>query len=201
MPSDASSHGSSGPSAPEHFASALTRLARPLTGAMEEIAERHGLTVAELAMLLALGEGTGLSHAQLARRIHVTPQAGHELAVALARRGLVARHMHPANRRVRVATLSADGARVLAACRVDLGELEARVARPLGERSRTIVADLGAIADHLRGAGFVEEGAAAAPSRSQVRAALAPVVPLRPVRTLVLGASGRAEADGAAPPR
>ena len=165
MSADARSDGFAPQSAPEHLVYTITRLSRALNRAMDDIAARHGITVPELMMLLVLGEGVGLSHAQLARRTFVTPQAGHQVAVSLAERGLVDRHAHPSNRRVRIATLSTEGARVLASCRLDLEELETRVVQPMGARGRTIVADLGTIADHLRGGWFGDEDAEAASAR------------------------------------
>jgi DNA-binding MarR family transcriptional regulator len=76
----------------------------------------HGVTTAQLGLMRLLAEQPGLSGADLARRLLVTPQ-GAQLAVsALERRGFVERKPDPNHGRILRAHLTDEGRRVATAC-------------------------------------------------------------------------------------
>lgn len=102
-------------------------IARADRGVRRGVAARiasHELSLPQYTALSLLRERGGLSNAQLARRIFVTPQSMAAVIASLEERGLIVRT--PAAGRVLRTELTADGRRVLDACdeRVDAYEQE-----------------------------------------------------------------------------
>jgi DNA-binding MarR family transcriptional regulator len=107
-----------------HLSYVVARLERAVRREINERVRPHGLTTAQFTTLSILGRGRALSNAQLARRAYMTPQSMSETIEALEAGGLITRRASPDHRRVLPATLTAKGRRVLAACEVEVSEME-----------------------------------------------------------------------------
>src|SRR4051795_12541920 len=83
---------------------------------MEEVLRPLGVTLHQYTALSILERREGLSSAQLARRLFVTPQAMHQLVASMERDGLIKRRGDEANRRILRAWLTEHGADVLRSC-------------------------------------------------------------------------------------
>jgi DNA-binding MarR family transcriptional regulator len=85
-----------------------------LTTVNEAVSE-HGVSTAQIGVMRQLSNEPGLSGAELARRLLITPQ-GVQLAVkALEQRGFVERRPDPQHARILKAYLTAEGRKVAAA--------------------------------------------------------------------------------------
>ncbi len=82
-----------------HFS--LTSLTRP--------SARHGVTTAQIGLMRQLANEPGLSGAELARRLLITPQGAQLALAALERRGLVERKQDPQHGRIMQAYLTDEG--------------------------------------------------------------------------------------------
>ena len=109
-----------------------------LTQVNDAVSE-HGVSTAQIGMLRQLATEPGLSGADLARRLLISPQ-GVQLALKeLERRGLVERSRSPSDRRGVIVRLTPDGARTVDAAMADLLD-----------RERALLAELdGGDRDHL----------------------------------------------------
>jgi DNA-binding MarR family transcriptional regulator len=103
-------------------ASAAPRLAylvkwveRGLRLLLDEALEPSGVSTPEYTALSVLGQRDGLSSAQLARRVGVTPQAMNQIVIGLERRGLIRRE-NEAHGRMMGTSLTAKGKELLSAC-------------------------------------------------------------------------------------
>lgn len=85
-----------------------------LTTVNESIAQ-HGVSTAQIGLLRQLASEPGLSGAELARRLLITPQGVQLALTALERRGLVERKPDPGHRRILQAYLTDEGRAVTAA--------------------------------------------------------------------------------------
>lgn len=83
------------------------------------------LSPVQFGVLLNLDLHPGMSNAQLARSVLITPQSMSELMSALARAGLVERDASPGRGRPVTARLTAAGRTRLAACASIVGAVEA----------------------------------------------------------------------------
>jgi DNA-binding MarR family transcriptional regulator len=75
-----------------------------------------GVTTPEYTALSVLREREGLSSAQLARRVFVTPQAMNQIVIELERRGLIRRKISETHGRTLNTSLTAVGAALLVRC-------------------------------------------------------------------------------------
>jgi DNA-binding MarR family transcriptional regulator len=106
-----------------------------LVGRIDRVVRRHindavkarGLSVNQYTTLSVLDRRSGLSNAQLARRALVSPQSMNEVLLTLERRGLVRRRAHPEHGRILQTRLTAKGRRLLAACDLEVRQVEARM--------------------------------------------------------------------------
>jgi DNA-binding MarR family transcriptional regulator len=85
-----------------------------LTTVNEAISE-HGVSTAQIGLLRQLANEPGLSGAELARRLLITPQGVQLALTALERRGLVERKQDPRHGRILQAYLTDEGRAVTAA--------------------------------------------------------------------------------------
>ncbi|KQV06668.1 MarR family winged helix-turn-helix transcriptional regulator [Leifsonia sp. Root112D2] len=115
----------------------VSRLARALNRAMDNVALTHGLTPPEFMVFQVLGEGHAISNAQLARRTFVSSQATHEVVTELTARGLTQRDEHQTNRRIRLISLTEEGWRVLGECFAEVTAIESRILSGLDPAERT----------------------------------------------------------------
>lgn len=85
-----------------------------LTSVNEAVAE-HGVSTAQIGVLRQLANEPGLSGAELARRLLITPQGVQLALTALEKRGLVERKQNPTHGRILQAFLTEEGRKVAAA--------------------------------------------------------------------------------------
>jgi DNA-binding MarR family transcriptional regulator len=107
------------------------RVERRLRARLDEELRLIGVSTPEYVTLSLLRERDGLSCAQLARWVLVTPQAMNLVISALERRKLVKRRPDPSHGRVRRASVTAKGIRVLDDCDHAMDAIEAEMLRDL----------------------------------------------------------------------
>jgi DNA-binding MarR family transcriptional regulator len=113
------------------------RMDRVVRRAIDDVVKAHGLSVNQYTTLSVLDHRSGLSNAQLARRSLVSPQSANEVLLTLEQRGLVRRRAHPDHGRILQTRLTAKGRRTLAACDVDVREVEAAMVKALDAKQQT----------------------------------------------------------------
>jgi DNA-binding MarR family transcriptional regulator len=87
----------------------------------------HGVTTAQLGLLRQLANEPGLSGAELARRLLISPQGVQLALTALERRGLVERKQDPQHGRILQAYLTGEGRSVVTAVFNDAVEAHQKV--------------------------------------------------------------------------
>lgn len=112
-----------------------------LTTVNEAISE-HGVSTAQVGLLRQLANEPGLSGAELARRLLITPQGVQLALTALERRGLVERKQDPHHGRILQAYLTDEGRSVASAVLSDAIEAHQHVFGVLTEGEQ---ATLGAL--------------------------------------------------------
>lgn len=106
---------------------------------LEEITRRHGLSAGDYALLSFIGRLGPCSAAEIARSLHITPQAAAQRVVQLEGKQLVSRYANNANRRITLIALTEAGG---AACRdIDrrADALEAEMTRGLDPGQLAII--------------------------------------------------------------
>jgi len=101
------------------------RVERRLRARLDEELRLIGVSTPEYVTLSLLHERDGLSCAQLARWVLVTPQAMNLVISALERRKLIRRRPDPQHRRVLRASVTAKGLDILARCDRAMDRIEA----------------------------------------------------------------------------
>jgi DNA-binding MarR family transcriptional regulator len=101
------------------------RVERRLRARLDEELRLIGASTPEYVTLSLLRERDGLSCAQLARWVMVTPQAMNLVISALERRRLVRRRPDPRHRRVLRASVTSKGLEILARCDEAMDRIEA----------------------------------------------------------------------------
>ena len=86
---------------------------------VNEAISGHGVTTAQIGLMRQLANEPGLSGAELARRLLITPQAAQLALTALERRGLVERKQDPQHGRIMQAYLTDQGRAVTSAVLAD----------------------------------------------------------------------------------
>src|SRR5947209_2141231 len=81
---------------------------------VNESMSTHGVSTAQLGVLRQLANEAGLSGAELARRLLISPQGVQLALTSLERRGLVERKQDPQHRRILQAYLTDEGRNVVA---------------------------------------------------------------------------------------
>jgi len=110
-----------------HISYVIARLERAVRREIARLVGPRGLSVAQYTTLSILRSRSGLSNAQLARRLWVTPQSMNEVIAALERAGLIERVPDADNRRILRTALTAQGRETLAACDADILDMERRM--------------------------------------------------------------------------
>jgi DNA-binding MarR family transcriptional regulator len=82
---------------------------------VNEAVKQHGVSTAQIGLLRQLTNEPGLSGAELARRLLITPQGVQVALTALERRGLVQRRQDPQHGRILQAFLTDEGKEVATA--------------------------------------------------------------------------------------
>ncbi len=83
----------------------------------------HGVTAPQLGVLSWIMEEPGTSGAEVARRMHITPQAAQLSLRDLERKGLVERTPDPSGRKLMQSFLTEKGETVLASCVADVKDV------------------------------------------------------------------------------
>jgi DNA-binding MarR family transcriptional regulator len=115
-----------------HISYVVARLERALRKEIGRLVGPRGLSVAQYTTLSILRSRSGLSNAQLARRLWVTPQSMNEVISALERMELIQRVPDAGNRRILRTALTPVGRETLAACDAEILEMEARMLGDIG---------------------------------------------------------------------
>ena len=116
-----------------HLSYVVARLERALRREIARLVGPRGLSVAQYTTLSILRSRDGLSNAQLARRLWVTPQSMNEVISALERMELIERVPDAGNRRILRTALTPVGRETLAACDEDILAMEARMLGDMDE--------------------------------------------------------------------
>jgi DNA-binding MarR family transcriptional regulator len=117
----------------------LGRLNVALGHALGERLDKIGVTRAEYGALAALRMKSGLSNAQLARRVLITPQSMSEVVATLERKGLIRRWNDPEHARILRAELTATARAVLQRCDEATLELESQMQAEMAPRDRELL--------------------------------------------------------------
>jgi DNA-binding MarR family transcriptional regulator len=117
----------------------LGRLNVALGHALSERLDTIGVTRAEYGALAALRMKSGLSNAQLARRVLITPQSMSEVVATLERKGLIRRWNDPEHARILRAELTDTAWAVLQKCDEATLELEAQMQAEMTPHERELV--------------------------------------------------------------
>ena len=107
-----------------HISYVVARLERAVRKEIGRLVGPRGLSVAQYTTLSILRSRSGLSNAQLARRLWVTPQSMNEVISALERAGLIARVPDAGNRRILRTALTEHGRETLEACDAEILAME-----------------------------------------------------------------------------
>ena len=118
-------HGSAEKAAVPRVGYLVYRVERRLRARLDEELRVHGVSTPEYVTLSLLRERDGLSCAQLARWVLVTPQAMNLVISGLERRRLVRRRPDPKHRRVLRASVTTKGLEVLDRCDDSVDRIEA----------------------------------------------------------------------------
>lgn len=112
-----------------------------------------GIAGAHYSLLMSVHAEPGLTGAELARRLGVTPQAVASLIARLEDQGQVERRPHPRHRNVQELYLTEAGRDALRPADAELAAIEDQITRHLAPGDAVqLVALLGKIADATRGA-------------------------------------------------
>ena len=112
-----------------------------LTTVNEAVSE-HGVSTAQIGVLRQLSNEPGLSGADLARRMLITPQGVQLALTALERRGLVERKQDPQHGRILQAFLTNQGRKVAAAVVNDAIAAHDKVFGVLSREEQETLSDL-----------------------------------------------------------
>ncbi len=122
---------------------ALRRAELAVQALKEQRLRPLGLPVAHYTLLISVHSDPGLTGAELARRLNVTPQAVASLADRLESRGQLERRSHPRHRHVQELHLTDAGREVLRRADAVVAEVENKIIEDLGRantaRLRTLL--------------------------------------------------------------
>jgi DNA-binding MarR family transcriptional regulator len=109
--------------------------------ALDEAVRPDGVTAAQAGVLSRLSEQPGLSGADLARELLITPQASQVALTALERRGLVERRPDASHGRILRAFLTAEGRRLARLCTNAAVELQDKLLAGFDRDERASLVD------------------------------------------------------------
>jgi DNA-binding MarR family transcriptional regulator len=110
--------------------------------AVDEAVRAHGVTASQWGVLYQLAQHPGLSGAELAREMLLTPQAVHQALMTLVQRGLVERTPDVNHARIFRATLTDEGRRIARRCRADATQIQRKLLAAFDADERTVFTDL-----------------------------------------------------------
>ncbi len=109
---------------------------------VNEAISGHGVTTAQIGLMRQLANEPGLSGAELARRLLISPQGVQLALAALERRGLVERKQDPQHGRIMQAYLTDEGRAVTSAVLTDALAAHERVFGVLTREEQRLLQDL-----------------------------------------------------------
>lgn len=109
---------------------------------VNEAISGHGVTTAQIGLMRQLANEPGLSGAELARRLLISPQGAQLALTALERRGLVERKQNPQHGRIMQAYLTDEGRAVTTAVLSDALAAHERVFGVLSGDEQQLLHDL-----------------------------------------------------------
>ncbi|MFD4603058.1 MarR family winged helix-turn-helix transcriptional regulator [Streptomyces sp. NPDC058464] len=111
----------------------------------------QGIAAAQYSLLICVHTDPGLTGAELARRLNVTPQAVASQVARLEERGQLERRPHPRHRHVQELHLTDAGRDALRQADAVIDEIEQRIAEKLGpDKAAQLTALLDEVADAVR---------------------------------------------------
>jgi len=126
-----------GPSGPTGYL--LRQLIHAFHTTQEQGLRPYGLNSPQFGALFVLHHEPGLSSADLARAMGVSPQAANLLVLGMEREGLVRRESHPTHKRVLETYPTDEGLRRMHAAQAFIGDLEERLMTGLSAAQRELV--------------------------------------------------------------
>lgn len=126
-----------GPSGPTGYL--LRQLVHAFHTTQEHGLRPYGLSSPQFGALFVLDHEPGLSSADLARAMGVTPQAANLLVAGMERAGLVRREPHPTHKRVLETYPTDEGARRMRAAKEFIADLEERLMTGLAPDERELI--------------------------------------------------------------
>lgn len=127
---------------PDHAVWLLKRAFHNAYRAVNDAIRSQGVTPTQIGALNRLVAEPGLSGAELARRLLVTPQAAHLALRALEERTLVVRRVDARHGRIVRATVTTEGRRVAKSCMARALAAEERFLSVLGPDERRLLTAL-----------------------------------------------------------
>src|SRR5437868_3803739 len=113
-----------------------------VSGLLQEAMQKFDLTASQYTILSIVFNRPGISSADLARRVAVTPQSINEVISSLERLRLVVRQEAPDNRRILQINITPAGKRLLASCDKVVDDIEASLFSTLNRRELNTLVDL-----------------------------------------------------------
>lgn len=126
-----------GPSGPTGYL--LRQLIHAFHTTQEHGLRPYGLNSPQFGALFVLDHEPGLSSADLARAMGVTPQAANLLVAGMERGGLVRREAHPTHKRVLETYPTAEGLRRMRAAKTFIADLEERLMSGFNPEEREFI--------------------------------------------------------------
>jgi DNA-binding MarR family transcriptional regulator len=121
-----------GPNALDRVTWALRRAELAVQTLKEQRLRPLGMAAAHYTLLISVHAEPGLTGAELARRLNVTPQAIASLVARLESRGQLQRREHPRHRHVQELHLTDTGREALRAGDAVIADIERHIAESLG---------------------------------------------------------------------
>ncbi|TDU05947.1 DNA-binding MarR family transcriptional regulator [Streptomyces sp. 846.5] len=121
-----------GPDALNRVTWALRRAELAVQALKDQRLRSVGMAVSHYALLISVHTQPGLTGAELARRLNVTPQAVASLVARLEGRGQLERHEHPRHRHVQELHVTAAGREALRAADEVIAAVERQITDLLG---------------------------------------------------------------------
>ena len=126
-----------GPDAHNRLIWALRRAELAARAVKEQRLRPLGLAPAHYSLLMIVHTDPGLTGAELARRLDVTPQAVASLVAKLVEKGQLERRSHPRHRHVRELHLTDVGRRLLKSADTAIASIEQELTERLGAQDTT----------------------------------------------------------------
>ncbi|MFJ1973678.1 MarR family winged helix-turn-helix transcriptional regulator [Streptomyces sp. NPDC087903] len=129
---------------------ALRRAELAVQSLKEQRLRPLGMVAAHYTLLISVHDEPGLTGAELARRLNVTPQAIASLVARLESRGQLERREHPRHRHIQELHLTDAGREALRAADAVIADIERQVTDGLGSETAQLRALLDRVAEAVR---------------------------------------------------